>query len=206
MSIVDDPDAASRMLLDLGVARERANGVVAHYASNARRVLVDTKHTQERLILEIQQQLESELIDELPNVYSAELGALFRQLAPDSPFAASSATRSLAAGHGGSTPVVNVQVIERVEGIVAQNVNGLVTEGTPVAELIEIVRQFGGDAAEDLEFKARELADSGAPHRARLRARQALKTLLSRNVARIEQSAHTGAWNWVVGSVSDWLG
>ena len=206
LSIVDDPDAAQQMLLSLGVTPDRASGLVAHYARNARRVLVDTKHTRERLILEIQQQLESELVDELPNVSSAELGALVRQLVPDSPFAASSATRSLAAGHGGTTPVINVQIIERVEGIVAQNVNGPVTVGTPVAELIELIRRFGDDAAEDLEAKARELADTGAPHPARLRARQALKNFLSRNVARIEQSAYAGAWNWVVGSVSDWLG
>lgn len=206
LNIVDDPEAAKQMLISLGVTPDRANGLVAHYARNARRVLVDTKHTRERLILDIQQQLESELVDEVPDVSSEELGALVRQLVPESPFAASAATRSLAAGHGGTPPVINVQIFERVEGIVSQHINGQVAVGTPAAELIELVRQLGDDAAEDLEAKARELADPGAPQPARIRARQALKNFLLRNSARIEQSAYTGAWNWVVGSVSDWLG
>jgi hypothetical protein len=206
LNIVDDPEAAKQMLISLGVTPDRANGLVAHYARNARRVLVDTKHTRERLILDIQQQLESELVDEVPDVSSEELGALVRQLVPESPFAASATTRSLAAGHGGTRPVINVQIFERVEGIVSQHINGRVAVGTPAAELIELVRQLGDDAAEDLEAKARELADPGAPQPARIRARQALKNFLLRNSARIEQSAYTGAWNWVVGSVSDWLG
>jgi ribosomal protein S28E/S33 len=34
--------------------------------------------------------------------------------------------------------------------IVAQNVNGPVTVGTPAAELIELIRQFGNDSADVL--------------------------------------------------------
>lgn len=206
LNIVEDPATAERMLLSLGVASERASGLVSKYAKDARRVLVDTKHTRARLILGIQQQLESELIDELPDVSAEELGALVEQLVPVSPFAASPTTRSLATGSAGSSPIVNVQIIERVEGVVAQSINGPVTVGTPAAELIELIRQFGDDSAEDLEAKARELADPGAPQPARLRARQALKNFLRRNAGRIEQSAFNGAWSWVVDSVSDWLG
>lgn len=206
LNIVEDSVTAEEMLQDLGVSPVRASELVARYARSARRVLVDTKHTRERLILDIQQQLESELVDELPDVSAADLGALVGQLVPESPFAASSVTRSLAAAQSNAASVVNVQIIERVEGIVAQNVNGPVTVGTPVAELIELIRQFGDASADDLETNARELSDTGAPPEARLRARQRLKNFLSRNVGRIEQSAYNGARDWVVASMGDWLG
>lgn len=206
LNIVEDSATAEEMLQDLGLSPVRASELVARYARSARRVLVDTKHTRERLILDIQQQLESELVDELPDVSAADLGALVGQLVPESPFAASPVTRSLAAGRSSAASVVNVQIIERVEGIVAQNVNGPVSSGTPVAELIELIRQFGDASADDLETNARELSDTGAPPEDRLRARQRLKNFLSRNVGRMEQSAYNGAWNWVVASMGDWLG
>lgn len=206
LNIVEDPATAEQMLLQLGVTPDRTGGLVSKYARAARRVLVDTKHTRERMILEIQQQLESELVDDLPDVSTSELGALVRQMVPVSPFAASPETKSLAASQGAPTPTVNVQIFHRVEGIVAQNVNGPVTVGTPAAELIELIRQFGDDSAESLETSARELADPGAPQPARLRARQVLKNFLLRNAARIEESVYDSAFKWVVDSVSDWLG
>lgn len=206
LNIVEDSATAEQMLLRLGVTPDRAGGLVAKYAKAARRVLVDTKHTRERMILEIQQQLESELIDELPALSTAELGDLVSHLVPSSPFAASPETRSLAAGQDGPPHTVNVQIFQRVEGLVAQNVNGPVTVGTPAAELIQLVRQFGDDSAEALETSARELADPGAPQPARLRARQVLKNFLLRNATRIEKSVYDSALKWVVDSVSDWLG
>jgi hypothetical protein len=206
LGIVEDSATAEQMLLRLGVPPDRASGLVSRYARAARRVLVDTKHTRERMILDIQQQLESELVDDLPDVSTSELGDLVRQLVPVSPFAASPETRSLAAGQDAPPPTVNVQIFHRVEGIVAQNVNGPVTVGTPVAELIELVRQFGDDSAESLETSARELADPEAPQPARLRARQVLKNFLLRNASRIEKSVYDSALKWVVDSVSGWLG
>lgn len=102
--------------------------------------------------------------------------------------------------------MVNVEIFHRVEGIVAQNVNGPVTVSTPAADLIELVRQFGDDSAESLETSARELPDPEAPQPARLRARQVLKNFLLRNAARIEKSVYDCVFKWVVDSVSDWLG
>ena len=133
LGIVEDSMTAEQMLLRLGVHPDRASGLVLKFARAARRVLVDTKHTRERMILEIQQQLESELVDDLPDVSTSELGDLVRQLVPVSPFAASPETKSLAASQGAPPPTVNVQIFHRVEGIVAQNVNGPVTVGTPAA-------------------------------------------------------------------------
>ncbi|MEL4318722.1 hypothetical protein WJX64_06900 [Leifsonia sp. YIM 134122] len=205
LSVVEDSPTAQEMLQSLGLTSGRARELVAKYAKAARRVLVDTKHERERLILSIQQQLESELVDELPGASAADLGDLIAQLVPESPFAASEVTRRLAPGPAGGSPILNVQIIERVEGIVAQNVNGPVTVGTPAAQLIELIRQFGDTSAEALEANARELADTEAPPAARLRARQALKNFLLRNAARIEQSAYKAAQEWVVHSIGEWL-
>lgn len=214
LNIVEDTASAEVMLHDLGVAPERASELVQRYSRAARRVVVDTKHTRERLILGIRQQLETELVDELPDLSSAELGDLVGRLVPTSPFQASPSTTSLAGLLGanestssstGASPVINLQIIERVEGIVAQNVNGPITVGTPAADLIELIRQFGGDSVDELETSARELADTGAPPAARLRARERLKNFLTRNGARVEQSLYSSAWKWVVDSLGDWL-
>lgn len=135
LNLVEDAASAEEMLQGMGVAPARASELVQKYARAARRVLVDTKHTRERLILGIQQQLESELVDELPEVATSELGDLVGRLVPTSPFEASPATRGLSGSANqlgaqtGSSSLINVQIIQRVEGIVAQNLNGPVTLG-----------------------------------------------------------------------------
>lgn len=202
LSLLDDAKSAERMLQDLGLERRRAADLVAEYAKQARRVLLDTKHERVRRTLAIQQQLESELVDELPSVPAAEIAGWVEQLIPMSPFASSSLTRSLSS-HATPAPrvIVQQQIFHHVEGVVAQNVNGSVALGTPADQLIQLVRELGGESMNELEAATRELSDSGAPTSARISARQRLKDFLLRNGQRMEAAAFQTLWRWLEGQI-----
>lgn len=198
LGLLDEPLAAEQMLQGLGINRSIAVELTARYAKEARRVLLDTKHERDRRMLNIQQQLESELVDQLDSVPASEIEGLVRALVPASPFTASPVTRQLAPGAAPSSQItINQQVFQHVEGVVAQNVNGTVSLGTPADQLIALVREAGGDARSTLEADARELADTGAPSSAKIGARQRLKEFVARNGQRVEAAAFQMIWKWL---------
>lgn len=201
LNIVDNPQAAKSMLLSLGVENERADDLVTRYSRDARRVLLDSRHERDRITLGIQQRLEAELSDDESGVSAAALEQLVKQLVPTTPL---STMRAIA----GATPmegvvtapptvIINQQYFEHVEGIVAQNISGTVTLGTPAEDLIALVREFGGERPDHMENAVREVADPGAPVETRIKARQALKAFLIRNGERIEAAAFQIAWKWL---------
>lgn len=198
LALLDQPAAAEDMLKGLGMDRMKAIDLVARYGKEARRVLLDTKHERDRRMLVIQQQIESELVDDLDTVASNDIESLVQLLVPASPFASSSMTKQLVPGHG-KLPQVTIQqqIFQHVEGVVAQNVNGAVTLGVPAEQLIKLVRELGEDAGTSLENDARELSDPGAPTSARIGARQRLKAFLVRNTQRIESATFQMVWKWI---------
>ena len=202
LGLLDQPGAAEAMLQGLGMDRMKAINLVARYGKEARRVLLDTKHERDRRMLAIQQQIESELVDDLDSVASNEIESLVQLLVPASPFASSSMTMQLATAPGTLPSVmIQQQIFQHVEGVVVQNLNGAVTLGVPAEQLIKLVRELGADAGTALENDARELADPGAPTSARIGARQRLKAFLVRNGQRIESATFQMAWKWIEAQV-----
>ncbi|MDH6180160.1 hypothetical protein M2152_000342 [Microbacteriaceae bacterium SG_E_30_P1] len=201
LSVIDEPEAAERMLNEMGLEPRRARELVAKYSKEARRVLLDTKHERDRRTLAIQQQLESELVDELQAVPPAEIERWVQELVPHSPFASSPYTQKTLPGSAFPQLVVQQQFFHHVEGVVAQNVNGSITFGTPADDLIKLIREFGGDSMNALESDTRELSDPGAPAPARIGARQRLKDFLVRNGNRIEGAAFATVWKWLEGQL-----
>lgn len=198
LGLLDDSPAAEQMLQDFGLDRSIAIELTTRYAKEARRVLLDTKHERDRRMLSIQQELESELTDQLDSIPASDIESLVRALVPASPFTASPVTKQLApAGTPASQITINQQIFHHVDGVVAQNINGTVSLGTPADQLIALVREVGGDARSALEADARELADTGAPTPARISARQRLKEFLGRNGQRVEAAAFQMIWKWL---------
>lgn len=197
--LVDTPDVATKMLLALGVEPERAGHLVFRYSREVRRVRLDTKQERERRMLQIQQQLEAELLDDPMLVSTDVLDEMVKRLVPVSPLGSSSSSPLSIQSQGNQTPTVLIQqqIFQRVEGVVAQNIQGTVNVGTPLGDVIGLIREYGGAHLEDLENAARELADQGAPPAARLGARQKIKAFLQRNAVRIEGAAFNTAWKWV---------
>lgn len=198
LSVLDSPEAAEAVLHGLGLGQPRAQEVVTRYSKALRRLILDTKHERDRRVLAIRQQLESELIDDLPATTGDDIGGWVQQLVPMSPFSASPVTDNLSL-ESRSTPqvILHQQVFHHVEGVVAQHLSGDVALGKPADDLIEIVRRLGGNSKDDLEAAARELADPGAPASARFGARQKLKDFMARNGQRIETAAFQTMWRWL---------
>lgn len=207
LGLLEEPFAAEQMLQELGLDRSIATELTARYAKEARRVLLDTKHERDRRMLSIQQELESELTDQLGSISASDIEGLVRALVPASPFTASLMTKQLAPADAPASQItINQQIFQHVEGVVAQNINGAVSLGTPADQLIELVREAGGDARCALEADARELADRGAPTPARIGARQRLKEFIARNGQRLEAATFQMIWKWLEAQIGGGAG
>ncbi len=148
-----------------------ARRAVSKYAKRLRRIQLDAKHERQRRVLSIRQELEAELSDHEPGVDAESLGGLVESLVPTGP----SSTSHVQLGLPRSAPVqpiqVNQQFFGHVEGIVAQNINGNVTQGSQPEELLKLIQLHGGGRADDLLVAVRELADVSAPKSTRLGAK-----------------------------------
>lgn len=198
LGLLDDPAAASAMLVALGVDPLRVDDLVARYVRDARRVLMDARHERDHKMLQIHQQLESELAEEDLPVSAHELTKLVQRLVPAPSLALGAAALS---GDRGPSVVINTQVFERVEGVVAQNLNGPVNFGTPVDDLIKLIRTSEDHNRLALEDAVKQLADPGTPSSTRISARQKVRGFLIRNAGRIEGSMYNAIWEWVTGQI-----
>lgn len=202
LQLINDPSAASAMLVGLGVDHQYAHELAARYARDARRVLLDARHERDRRMLSIRQQLEAELSEQDLPLASDELARLVEALVPVSPL-------KISLGEGSVRPdssrepsiTINTQVVHRAEGIVAQHISGHVVYGTPLDELLTFVRSQATDDNLELEAAAKQVADPGAPTATRLKARQQLKTFLLRNATRLEAAAFSSIWHWLESQV-----
>lgn len=197
LGLIDDPSAAAAMLMGLGVEPDRIDDLVRRYSRDARRVLLDARHTRDRKMLAIQQQLEAELADEALDIPFSQLNELVQRLLPTPQVAVGDLTMAALRVAPTSVMTINTQIINRVEGVVAQHLTGDVAYGPPVDDLLRIIQDFGGEDRLALQDAARQLADAQAPNTARVLARQRLKAFLARNAARVEASAYQLVWTWV---------
>lgn len=197
VSLIDDQQAAERMLVNLGLSNIAAEAVVSKYAKRLRRIQLDAKHERQRRVLSIRQELEAELSDHEPGVDAESLGSLVESLVPTGP----SSTSHVQLGLPRSAPVqtiqVNQQFFEHVEGIVAQNINGNVTQGSQPEELLKLIQLHGGGRADELLVAVRELADVSAPTSTRLGAKQRLKAFLLKTSEQTSTAA--------VGIIQKWI-
>ena len=197
VSLIDDQRAAERMLVTLGLSNIGAEAVVSRYAKRLRRIQLDAKHERQRRVLSIRQELEAELSDHEPGIDASLLDRLIETLVPTGPSSTSCVQLGLPRSAPEQTIHVNQQFFGHVEGIVAQNINGTVTQGSQPEELLKLIHHHGGGRADDLLVAVRELADASAPKSTRLSAKQRLKAFLLKTSEQTSTAAIAIVQKWI---------
>lgn len=178
-----NPEAGHRMLAETGLDEEAVEEIVQRYAKEAKRLHVDLKHERERKILGIRHRLEAELTDVMgANADWAAINDVVDRHVPK----LTGVSSAIGFGEGSVraqappavTYLVGTQVIGNVTGIVAQEVSGTRNIGVQAGEILELVREFGGQNTPHLVSDVYELEDKDAKSESRLTARQRLKAFL----------------------------
>jgi hypothetical protein len=183
---VTDPNAAENILRNKAIAEKDLMGILSRYSKEAKRLSVDLKHEREQKVLSIRQRLESELVDNLPGAIDwSAIGQLVDMTVPQL-----SGTRS-AISVDQNTPMaavssiahnltinLNPQIVETVNGIVAQEITGNQHVGPEAQQLLELIHTHAEKEATELASSVHELEDKSAPKEGRLVAKQRLKRFI----------------------------
>lgn len=183
---VTDPAAAEIMLKEKSVEPKELMGLLSRYSKEAKRLHVDLKHEREQKILSIKHRLESELVDELPGATDwSAIDALVNMAVP----ALSGSKGAIAIDQepayllskqtqNNITVNVNPQIIDTVNGVIAQEIRGNQSIGVEAQQLLELIHKYGGSESQNLASSVHELEDKSAPKSGRINAKQKLKKFL----------------------------
>ena len=183
---VTDPLTAEAMLKEKSVKPKDLMGLLSHYSKEAKRLNVDLKHEREQKILSIKHRLESELVDTIPGATDwGAIEALVNMAVPvlsgsKDAIALDQKPTILLGGSTQSNITVNLnpQIIDTVNGVVAQEIRGDQKIGIEAQKMLELIHEYGGIASQDLASSVHELEDKNAPQSGRLNAKQKLKQFL----------------------------
>lgn len=183
---VTDPAAAEIMLKEKSVEPKELMGLLSRYSKEAKRLHVDLKHEREQKILSIKHRLESEIVDELPGATDwSAIDALVNMAVP----ALSGSKGAIAIDQepayllskqtqNNITVNVNPQIIDTVNGVIAQEIRGNQSIGVEAQQLLELIHKYGGSESQNLASSVHELEDKSAPKSGRINAKQKLKKFL----------------------------
>jgi hypothetical protein len=181
-----DPHAAEEMLRGKDLEPKEVLAILSRYSKEAKRLSVDLKHERELKILSIRQRLESELVDltasginwstveslvnlAVPQITGVQGAILIDQESMRLPVQGTLTNLTIN---------LNPQIVETVNGVLAREISGDQHLGPEPQQLLELIKQYGGDTARDLASSVHELEDSSAPSAGRLTAKQKLKKFL----------------------------
>jgi hypothetical protein len=186
---VRQPSAAVITLSRMGVKPALAEGIVARYGREARRLELELSHERESRILVIRHSLESELLDATIDAEQwTRITSLIDSLVPDTANLSAMPLPALPK----TTPIsvsINQQFINAVESTVIQNVHGETNLGSQAKELLDLVRQFGEGQAVELESTIHEFEDPAMPQSNHLRAKERIKSFLRQLGGKVEDAA-----------------
>jgi hypothetical protein len=187
-----DPAGAEALLRSKSIPPHEVTQILTRYSKEARRLQVDLKHEREQKVLAIRHRLESELADVLPPSTPVNvLITLVEATVPALPTLGATLDVAqqplqITAGEFASISVnYRPQIVDAVNSIVAQEIQGDVQLSPTDQQLLQLIQQFGGSQAPELSSAVRELADTSAPESGRLMARQRLKAFLFKIADRI---------------------
>lgn len=170
---------AKALLAASGFRTGEVEQVIGRYAREARRIAVDLKYERERRILNVRQELESELSDlAVGEADMACVNVIVDCLIPRVDGVSKiflPQMSAVASGVGGLTINVNSQVIDKVNGVVARHVQGNQNFGMQAKELIRFIEMYGGDKTLDLTSAVNEISDPDTKESEKISARQRLK-------------------------------
>lgn len=162
-------------------ARSDVDEIVARFAKEGRRLVLDLKQERESRVLSLRHQFEAELVD-VPSLRFEDVNAIVEATIPSAE--GLRAAGSLIAfgerppAQGRPQVTINQQVIQQVHGSVLQNIEGTVNLGVEATELLRLISENAGGQTSELVTAVHELEDVDARHADRLAARQVLKGFL----------------------------
>lgn len=174
-----NPMGAQNLLASSNLNKTEVFNIVERYGKEARRLHIDIKQERERRLLSIRHSLEAELVE---YVKSEQDWAVINQLIESSVPSANSVLSPLSIDSrpGPEIPTnvtinVNPQIIERVEGVVAQQILGNQHLGSDAEQLLDVIEKYAGDRKAMFASAVHELGDKSARHEDRIAAKQRLK-------------------------------
>lgn len=183
---VSNLSAAEKILESKNIDQKDILAILSRYAKEAKRLSIDLKHEREQKILNIRHRLESELVDEVPGAMDWNaIGLLVDSAVP--PLSGTMAAISVDQDpislpsihpHGTLTININPQLVETVNGVVAQEIRGDQHISSEAHRLLALIHEYAGDSARELASAVHELEDKSAPKAGRLNAKQKIKKFL----------------------------
>ncbi len=181
-----DTNAAEALLAIKEINHKDIIDIIARYSKEAKRLQIDLKQERERKFLAIRQRLESELVDSVPTLTDWKAIDSFINAAISSTGEISSfislnqitAIRSGVTANSNLTVNLRPQIIQSVNGVVAQEIYGNQFLTQEDQQILSLIKTHGGAKTRELESDVHELADDSAPKTDRLGAKQKLKKFL----------------------------
>ena len=190
-----DPSAAEEVLKGTGANARDITQIISRYSKEIRRLQLDLKHGREEKVLSIRHRLESELVDVVQPEQQGLIEAAVNALIPEvvgsrvDPAMLLPFSQPAAAAQQNITLNFKPQFIEHIEGVVAQEVNGIAQLATKDKVLISLFEKHGGDKTAELTSALQELNDDSAPESGRVTAKQRIKQFLIATADKIGDAA-----------------
>lgn len=178
---INDIDAAEALLVGKKIDSREVTSIITRYAKEARRLQLDLKHEKEQKLLAIRHRVESELC-EMP-LSAGDWNAINHLLELVLPAGPTSILALGGANMSSTYPsqvTINLrpQIVGKVEGIVAQEINGNQYLGAVEANILELIDLYGGARTAELRSALYESADKGAPLPNSTGAKKKIKSFL----------------------------
>lgn len=180
-SCISNPEGATALLEAKSINKIEVMDLIERYRKEARRLHVDIKQEREKKLLTIRHSLESELAELVQTSHDwAVIDRLVDSCIPRSTGVSSalSVDRSTIPQLNNMTLNINPQIIEKVNGVVAQKINGNQHLGTEARELLELIELYGESNKSILASSVHELVDDSARSENRVFAKHRLKGFL----------------------------
>jgi len=182
---ISDIGAAEQLLQGKGIESREVSKLLAKYAKEAKRLLVDLKHEREQKVLTLRQRLESELLDSDEGSLGVDEIAVLVNLAipqvhvQEAIQLNTSKLQSITTGDRGGLQInIRPQIINTFNGMVSQEINGNQNFGIEARQLLELIEKLGGSRSQELSSDLHELEDESAPLPGRVVAKARLKKFL----------------------------
>lgn len=183
---VKNPEAAHDVLINKNVDSKKVTEVITRYAKESKRIKTDMRHAFEQKALSIRQRMESELIDVLPPNFDEDLlseiakSVLINTTGFGIPINPNFALANPATNTDRAISLnIKQQYIDKVYGIVAQEVQGDANYNEQEMQLLELFMKYGDNKNEELISALNELRDQSLPSQNRVSSKQKILSFLT---------------------------
>ncbi len=177
---VTDSKAAQEILNSQNVQSSEITNIITRFGKEAKRIQVDLRQSRESKLLSIRHRMESELVDVIEDSSLESIQAIVNATVPQVNGVSVPLLPFCNIEHSAKQININIQpqIIEKVEGIVAQEINGNIYYSPEEKKILNLIEEHGGKDKTLLETDLNEIKDSSAPKPGRVVAKQRLKKFM----------------------------